>query len=603
MEFPDTTSLLTAEGPASATATPASGGERRLTRWSRPFGEMADRDILDVLQHEPFHSICDSLESAKKTQFVSFGVPVSIFGILKNDARIRRYRAGEFVIRKDDYGNSAFYLMEGQFRAILQPDLPASLLGHRERRHVGLFRSLFTRVRDMMAPPATEYRASKSRTRLAEEQGVGVSPAQLADILDPSKYETAPLHPGAFFGEIGAIYRMPRELSIVAATDSRVLEIRWQGLRDLMEADSGIEHHIDELYRKRSLKGTMESLPLFHSLPDKVLDKIGFNTYGKYDEWSAEYIGMTHDEKIRVIEQEEVIAEEGDYPNGVYVVRAGFARVSKRLGHGHQTLNYLSSGHVFGLKEALYNWQHASHPIPYQHSLRAIGYAHVLTVPTHLVEQYVLPALLREQPDFPRYRTKDLREGRTDTSNTLRDDVGADLFEFFAENRFLNGTKTMLINLDRCTRCDDCVRGCAAAHDNNPRFVRHGPIRGNIMVANACMHCADPVCMIGCPTGAISREDIEGQVVINEDTCIGCATCYGNCPYDAIRMITVRNRKGEFRIATSGESVGTPIYKATKCDLCVDQTGGPACVRACPHDALQRVNMQDVDSLARFIKR
>ena len=161
----------------------------------------------------------------------------------------------------------------------------------------------------------------------------------------------------------------------------------------------------------------------------------------------------------------------------------------------------------------------------------------------------------------------------------------------------------MLINLDRCTRCDDCVRGCAAAHDNNPRFVRHGPIRGNIMVANACMHCADPVCMIGCPTGAISREDIEGQVVINEDTCIGCATCYSNCPYDAIRMITVRNRKGEFRIATSGESVGTPIYKATKCDLCVDQTGGPACVRACPHDALQRVNMQDVDSLARFIKR
>jgi len=588
---------------ASAPSAPADAGEKRLTRWAKPFGKMTEIDILDVLQMDPFRSICDTIEAAKKPQFVSFGIPVSIYGILQNDARIRHYKPGEFVIRKDDYGNSAFFLLDGELRAVIHPELPSRVLGHRERKNIGFVGAFFSRIRDMIFPPAREYRAIRTKARKAEEPGLGVSAEQLAAILDPQQYQTAPLKVGAFFGEIGAIYRMPREVSIVASESAKVLEIRWQGLRDLMEADEGIEHHIDNTYRERSLKGTLESISLFKALPEDVLSQVKFTTYGKYDEWSSEYIGMSQAEKTKVIDQEEMIAQEGDYPNGIQVVRAGFARESKRYGHGHQTLNYLGGGHIFGLKEALYNWQHPNNPIPFQHSLRAIGYAHILTIPTHLVEKYVLPTLLKEQPNFPRYRSKDIRAGKTDTSNTLRDDIGADLFEFFAENRLLNGTKTMLINMDRCTRCDDCVRGCASAHDGNPRFVRHGPVHDNIMVANACMHCVDPVCMIGCPTGAISRESLEGQVVINEDACIGCATCYSNCPYDSIRMITVRNNRGAFRIATTGESAGAPIYKATKCDLCVDQKGGPSCVRACPHDALQRVNMQDVDALARFIKR
>jgi len=590
-------------GGLPAPPAPVDGGEKRLTRWAKPYGEMSEEAILGVLQMDPFRSICGSLEAAKRPQFVSFGIPVSIYGILRNDARILAYKPGDFVIRKDDYGNAAYFLLDGELRAVLNPELPPQVLGHRERKSIGFIGAFAGRLRDLLRPPVREYRAAGGRQRAEEEPGTGVSAAQLSEILDPAKYQTAPLRAGAFFGEIGAIYRMPREVSIVAATAARVLEIRWQGLRDLMEADEGIERHIDEMYRKRSLKGALESISLFKSLPESELPQVKFSTYGKYDEWSSEYIGLSQTDRTRVIEQEEIIAQEGDYPNGIHVVRAGFARESKRYGHGHQTLNYLGSGQVFGLKEALYNWQHPNAPIPFQHSLRAIGYAHILTIPTHLVEKYVLPTLLKEQPDFPRYRSKDIKAGKTETANTLRDDIGAELFEFFAENRFLNGTKTMLINLDRCTRCDDCVRGCAAAHDSNPRFVRHGPVHGNIMVANACMHCADPVCMIGCPTGAISRESLEGQVVINESSCIGCATCYSNCPYDAIRMITVRDGRGAFRIARSGESAGTPIYKATKCDLCVDQKGGPSCVRACPHDALQRVNMQDVDALARFIKR
>jgi Fe-S-cluster-containing dehydrogenase component len=156
----------------------------------------------------------------------------------------------------------------------------------------------------------------------------------------------------------------------------------------------------------------------------------------------------------------------------------------------------------------------------------------------------------------------------------------------------------MVIDLDRCTRCDDCVRACASTHDNNPRFLRHGPAAGSLMVANACMHCADPVCMIGCPTGAIHRESFAGQVVINPDTCIGCKACFNNCPYDAIRMVEIRDANGEFMV----DQEMKPIAKATKCDLCVENHGGPACERACPHGALSRLNLNNLDALAKWLK-
>jgi Fe-S-cluster-containing hydrogenase component 2 len=65
-------------------------------------------------------------------------------------------------------------------------------------------------------------------------------------------------------------------------------------------------------------------------------------------------------------------------------------------------------------------------------------------------------------------------------------------------------------------------------------------------------------------------------------------------------MVETRDHSGFFIL---DEMAGTPIMKATKCDLCIDQLGGPACVRACPHDALIRVDMRDVDKLATWINR
>ena len=44
------------------------------------------------------------------------------------------------------------------------------------------------------------------------------------------------------------------------------------------------------------------------------------------------------------------------------------------------------------------------------------------------------------------------------------------------------------------------------------------------------------------------------------------------------------------------EATQQPILKATKCDFCAGQLTGPACQNACPHDALVRVDMANLTS-------
>src|SRR6185369_15698421 len=104
----------------------------------------------------------------------------------------------------------------------------------------------------------------------------------------------------------------------------------------------------------------------------------------------------------------------------------------------------------------------------------------------------------------------------------------------------------------------------------------------HVLVPSSCYHCANPECMVGCPTGAIHREK-DGEVNIY-DFCIGCTNCARRCPYD---NITMAERTDAGDLDAAGKKKSKQI--ASKCDLCAGYADA-ACVTNCPTGAVQRVD-------------
>lgn len=540
----------------------------RPQRWATPFGPEMTEDVVDELMQLPVFRDIDEDR---------FPASTPLRGILLNDTRVTVYQPGEIVVREGDYGNSAFLIIDGYMRVVLNPNLPQNMLGRLSMKKKGLFEALSQLWTNSWRPEVRDPDRYQNAQASGSTGGMaGVFLQDIPAILD--KHQTAQLGPEMIFGELAALGRVPRTASIFAESEVRVLEIRWQGLRELRRFDSTWKDKIDQAYRKNALHNALQEAPMFSHLTEEQLkaveDRTLFETHGAFD-WHTSYKRMLA--QGREMEHGTPIARQGDYPDGILMVRAGFARVSARLGNGERTLTYLGAGDVYGLEEIYRSWRDKDADVVMETSLTALGYVDLLRIPRQVLEEYVFPTM-----EPPKQRLADLASAEI-SSDALK--------EWAVGRRYINGTRAMLIDLNRCTRCDDCVRACASTHGGNPRFIRHGATFDHWMVANSCMHCADPVCMIGCPTGAIHRSMLDGSVVVNDDTCIGCGTCAASCPYDNIRLVQVANLQGEPLV--DGEH--KPILKATKCDFCSSNPGGPACQRACPHDALRRVDFRGPD--------
>jgi Fe-S-cluster-containing dehydrogenase component/DMSO reductase anchor subunit len=137
------------------------------------------------------------------------------------------------------------------------------------------------------------------------------------------------------------------------------------------------------------------------------------------------------------------------------------------------------------------------------------------------------------------------------------------------------------VDLDACTGCKACVSACH--HLNGLDEVEAetwrsvGLLHGGSPVApvqqtvtTACHHCLDPACMKGCPVNAYEKDPVTGIVRHLDDQCIGCQYCTLTCPYEVPQYSKSRG-----------------IVR--KCDMCSDRLAdreAPACVQACPNEAI-----------------
>ena len=148
----------------------------------------------------------------------------------------------------------------------------------------------------------------------------------------------------------------------------------------------------------------------------------------------------------------------------------------------------------------------------------------------------------------------------------------------------------------RCTGCKTCMLACKDYRDLPPdvahrqvyEYVGGSWERGEddlwrsdvyaYFVSVACNHCARPVCVQVCPTGAMHKEEATGLVRVDARRCIGCGYCALACPYRAPK-------------------VDRGLGHSVKCDGCADRVAAglaPVCVEACPLRALEFGDVEEL---------
>src|SRR5947209_5374134 len=428
--------------------------------------------------------------------------------------------------------------------------------------------------------------------------------------------KVAELEPGMTFGERSVLAGQPRNatVSVPPDTEARVIEIQRPALR-LLKKLKKFGHMLDVAYRKYGLDHTLLEVEeaTNNAFSPELLKQLGdaarFTVYGK----------------------NHVLFQEGDPLNRIVFVKNGWVRrtrgllanptqadmvmeLSKDVG-----IDFLSAGNCLGL-EALStdeksDWMYTATVLARTEVLE-VAVSHLRANPAlrDLVTKHIgnFSQVDDKPPEPPRDKRVVAAEGREIATGIV------------------DATNLLVMDMDLCIRCGNCSLACHKVHGQS-RLLRRGihitrPVKPqshsiqHVLAPSVCLHCQDPECLTGCPTGAIGRFS-EGQIDINPKTCIGCGDCATQCPYNAITMIPrkpmlakPRTIAGKLR---SWFSLAQPKMPpavtetdnllAVKCNLCNNTPLNPkgakkaaySCQENCPTGALVRVNPREYFSEAK----
>jgi len=416
------------------------------------------------------------------------------------------------------------------------------------------------------------------------------------------------VQPGACFGEMSILAGVPRNATIVASSSGgevTVLEMVRPALR-LLRSLKKFAERVDATYR---LHGLGNAISTIQEEAGEALSAVDLVALGNLAQFMA--YGKHH-----------VLVQEGKPIDRLFLIRNGWVRrvrgvpIYKDITENPGPIvlvpeDFLGAGNCLGL-EAL------SGQATWQYSADLMARTEVLEI--LLTDLRADPQLCdRVQKAFADFSLAD-----DDTSLSARGEAKAlAAAEKEIATGIVDAVNLLVMDMDLCVRCGNCSLACHKVHGQS-RLLRRGihierpqqigsKSTQHVLAPSVCMHCKDPECLTGCPTGAIFR-DPKGQVDINMLTCIGCFDCATQCPYNAITMVprqgapTIQldwksrlNHLFSFNVAKPTAAVESDDMVAIKCNLCESTSLNPtgasrpaySCEENCPTGALVRVNPQE----------
>jgi Fe-S-cluster-containing hydrogenase component 2/CRP-like cAMP-binding protein len=480
---------------------------------------------------------------------------------------LRPLRRGEVLCREGEYGSTAFVIVRGRLEVVLKSGRGRA--GGKRGR--GFWRWL--------AGGRPAEGASSSVARLSDMQGTTLS--------DDAPIEVTP--DDVIIGEMTCLNGYPRSATVIAQEDSVVVEIRRNVLY-MVQRNAISRQFLDEVYRKRSLRGQIISLPIFAGLSEEQRQQAASFLKDRVE--------------LMTVEPGQPIFRQGEVADALYINRRGFIKVTQKYGVSQRVMGYVSPGSYFGeigLLAKMLNTDEVAHrrggrKVPLGRrtsSCEALDHVELIRIGADDFHE-----LLRQLPSLlpPLVVAAEQILERDYALRKQLDAIGTD--DFIDQGLFL-GQSLLVLDLEKCTRCDECTKACADTHGGVTRLVREGLRFDRFLVASSCRSCMDPYCLVGCPVDAIHRHGNSLEIKI-EDYCIGCGLCAQNCPYGNINMHGFPRTEPDPRTGKrrkvyedrDGRKIPVIQQQATTCDLCRSIDGRPRCVHACPHDAAHRMSGQ-----------
>lgn len=480
----------------------------------------------------------------------------------------RKFKQGEIICNEGDSGSTAFIIEEGVVDVFLK-----SPLNHIKNTQSSGFLGLIKKF--------TTTLSTASRDEEKKARYISIDAPVSLNTSNPIAQLTKE---DVLFGEMTCMNNYPRSATVRAKTDVSLLEIRRNVLY-ILQRNRESKAVLDGVYNKRSISTHLRSISLF---AEQFTDDKDFEKFVDLVREKANLVRLNPGD---------VLFRQGDAEDNFYLVRIGFVKIWLKQPGGDHVINYTGPGgmvgeialmgHLAELKGKLLSQGRTASATALDHvdlvSISGEDFKLILQNFPKIREKMVAIALER--------LTEIQRQVTKVESNNLND---------FLKQGLMEARSLLVLDLEKCTRCDECTKACSDTHQGVTRLVREGLRFENFLVASSCRSCLDPYCMVGCPVDAIHRGKKREMTI--ENWCIGCGKCAQNCPYGNINMQPFETNEKIDDINRPGYKVAVVQQKATMCDLCESIDGQPSCVYACPHDAAHRMSGAELIKKVESIK-